>query len=141
LAAVQTSTADAMERRFRLAQPEYRGRIRAFAHHNFRTIPGFEKQDLEAELLEVLWLACVAYDPNQGACFNTLFWTCANRRFLDLHKAASRKMRVGDYDRVWLDDEDVREQLNEYLDHSAEDEAIAMMVVEELYRSGKADRD
>ena len=55
------------------------------------------------------------YDPDNGACFNTFFWTCANRRFLDLHKAASRKMRVGDYSRVSLEAESVRAAVNEWL--------------------------
>lgn len=123
--------------RFTAAQPAYKARIKSFAAKNFRTIPGFEKQDLEAELLEVLWLACMKYDPDNGACFNTFFWTCANRRFLDLHKAASRQRRVGDYKRVWLEADSVREAIAEFCESSAEEEALARMEVQRLYHSGK----
>lgn len=120
-----------------MAQPAYERRIKSFARKNFRTLPGQEQQDLEAELVEVLWLCCVKYDPNNGACFNTFFWQSAKNRFLDLHKAASRKMRVGDYQRVSLDVDAVQRAVYEMLgDASAEDEVMAMETVRERYRSG-----
>lgn len=120
--------------RFEQAQRHYRKRIKAVSQRNFRTLPGFDQQDLESEMLEVLWQCCNLYDPDNGACFNTFFWTCWNRKFLDLHKHASRKMRVGDYDRVWLDDEATRGVIENFLDASAEDEALARIHVQELAR-------
>lgn len=85
----------------------------------------------------MLWLVCLSYDPNKGASFNTLFWSAAKNRFLDLHKAASRKMRVGDYYRTSLSAESVAEAVSEFfLSPSAEDEAIARITVREQYRSG-----
>lgn len=129
------------QHRFTAAQPAYRFRIKAFARKNFRALPGLEQQDLEAELVEVLWLACMKYDPNNGACFNTFFWQSAKNRFLDLHKAASRKMRVGDYDRVSLTQESVQRAVYEMLeDASAEDEVMARITVRERFRSGGKSR-
>jgi DNA-directed RNA polymerase specialized sigma24 family protein len=130
--------------RFPLVQPTYRPKIKSFARRNFHTIPGFEQQDLEAEILEVLWLACLKYDPDNGACFSTFFWTCAQRRFLDLNKAAGRKMRQGDYHRVWLDTDALSEVIDEFLsaassgvteEPSAEDEALALIEVREIFRT------
>lgn len=125
-----------MSGRFEAAQPAYRYRIKSFARGNFTALPGIEQQDLEAELVEVLWLCCTKYDPANGACFNTYFWQAAKNRFLDLHKAASRKMRAGDYERVSLDAESVREAIYEMLEHpSAEEEFLALESVRERFRT------
>lgn len=84
----------------------------------------------------MLWLCCIAYDPDKGAKFSTYFWTSAENRFKDLHKAASRKMRVGDYDRVWLEAESVKQAIIAATEGpSVEDEAIANISVIEIYRS------
>lgn len=124
--------------RFERAQPVYVRRIKNYARKHYRALPGTDAKDLEQELTEVLWLACNAYDPDHGAIFNTFFWDCAKRRFLDLHKAASRQKRVGDYERVWLESESVREAVAEATEEgSAEEEALARMTVLELYRSGR----
>lgn len=83
-------------------------------------------------------MACNTYDPNHGATFNTFFWTLAERRILDLHKAASRQKRVGDYLRVDLEAESVRDMVSEIaLSASAEDEALARIAVREVFRSGR----
>lgn len=145
---------NAYAKRFTAAQIAYQGKIRTFARQKFRLLPGFDKQDVESEILEVLWKACNVYDPNNGACFNTLFWTMAHNRVKDLHKAASRKMRVGDYDLVYYDQVDEIQRNDAYvevlngneltaaittglLSPSAEDEALALMHVREIYRSRK----
>lgn len=127
--------------RFEQAQPVYKRRIRSFARKRFNHLPGMEAQDLEAELLEVLWLVCTSYDPDNGATFNTFFWTAAENRFKDLHKAASRQKRVGDYERVWLEAESVRQVLSEtHLTPTVEDEVLAKINVREIYRSGRRAR-
>lgn len=135
------ASAARVESRFEAAQRQYARRIRAFARRNFTSLPGTDPKDLEQELLEVLWLAATSYDPNHGATFNTYFWTNAERRFLDLHKTASRMKRVGDYSRVWLEDEAVARAVADlFLDASAEDEVLARMRVREVFRSGKRPR-
>lgn len=122
--------------RFEEAQPIYSARIRGYARRNFTSLPGTDVGDLEQELLEVLWLACNAYDPNHGATFNTFFWDCAKRRFLDLHKAASRQKRVGDYFRVDLEAESVRQAVAEATEEgSAEEEVLARISVRERLRA------
>jgi DNA-directed RNA polymerase specialized sigma24 family protein len=121
--------------RFELAQPKFRKKIRTFCSKNYRRLPGLERQDLEGEMLEVLWLACMKYDPDQGAGFNTFFWTCAQRRLMDLHKAANRQMRSGDFHWVWLESESIADFINELLEASAEEMTFAKIDVAEIYRS------
>lgn len=131
---ITSSSVPDVTERFGITQPKFQGRIRTFARRNFRSLPGFAQQDLENEILEVLWLACLKYNPNNGSGFTNFFWTCAERRFLDLHKAASRKMRVGDYETDVYDPEMMAEAIREFAD-SAEDEALARIHVKEIYRS------
>ncbi len=128
----------ALPTRFELARPIYHRRIRDKARRNYRLLPGVDAVEIEQELLEVLWLCCEAYDPDKGAKFQTYFWTAAEHRLRDLHKAASRQMRVGDYFRVSLDGSDIREMLTgSKLMDSAEEEALANMHVIEIFRSAK----
>lgn len=123
---------------FEMAQRIYRPKIEAFAHQKFRTLPGTDPDDLVSELLEVLWLCTNTYNPNKGAKFNTYFWECAKRRFLDLHKAASRRMRVGDYDRVWIEAEALTPVIERNTQGaSAEDEVLARMTVREHLLMGR----
>jgi DNA-directed RNA polymerase specialized sigma24 family protein len=80
----------------------------------------------------------MSYDPDKGAKFSTYFWTSAKRRFLDLHKAASTQKRVGDYQRISMSQEDVQAVVEAAWDApSAEDEAMALINVREIYRSGR----
>lgn len=124
--------------RFEQAVRVYDRQIKKFAHQHITSLPGMDAQDLENELLEVLWLCCNMYDPNKGAKFRTLFWTAAQNRFLTAHERASAQKRVGDYYRVNLDSESVQIALSEsFLDHSAEEEALARISVREEYRSRK----
>lgn len=112
--------------------------IRAYARDNVYALPGLEAQDLENEVLEVLWMACNTYDPNKGMKFNTWFRELVKRRFLDLSKAARRIKRAGDFNQVSLDVESVRMGIETALTgESAEDEALLRIDVREMYRSGK----
>ena len=116
----------------------FRHKIRSFAQRRYNALPGVDACEIQQELLEVLWLCCTTYDPDKGAKFSTYFWTAAENRFKDLHKAASRMMRVGDYDRVWIEREEIQEQVRKMtVEPSAEDEAIAAMRVIEIYNSGR----
>jgi hypothetical protein len=94
-----------------------------------------ERADIENELLEVLWLACNSYDPDRGAKFGTHFWNMARNRLIDLHKAASRKKRVGDYERVSLDSDAIRNLIELITVSSAEDEVLARITVIERFHS------
>jgi DNA-directed RNA polymerase specialized sigma24 family protein len=123
--------------RFERAQPAFQSKIRTFARKRYRSLPSVDACEIEQELLEVLWLCCLSYDPDQGAKFSTFFWTSAERRFLDLHKAASRQKRAGDYERVWIEAEGFRDVVHEMksVEGSAEEEALARIHVREIFRS------
>lgn len=147
MAAVPAPLGDNSER-FELAQVAYRKMIKAYAWQCAWILPGYDHQDLENELLEVLWLACKSYDPDKGMKFNTWFRQRVKQRFLDLEKSAKRKKRAGDYDQISLDAADVRVAIENFLgditgdfeansESSAEDIALANIRVQELYNSGR----
>lgn len=129
--------------RFAQAQPIYRKKIRTFSRKKamLRVIPGYDQCDFENDLLEVLWMACRTYDPNKGASFNTLFWQMAGNHFISLHRKASSQKRVGDYERISLDEDTVRETISELRsDPSAEDEFLAKLsVIERFHVSQRHD--
>lgn len=123
--------------RFAKAQPAYQRKIRSYSRSKaeLRLIPGYDQSDWENDLLEVLWRACCSYDPDKGATFNTYFWQMANNHQISLHRKAASQKRVGDYDRISLDVEAVREVISELRsDPSAEDEYLARLTIQERYR-------
>lgn len=122
---------------FELAQHSLNHKISKFAQKRYRYLPGVDACEIEQELLEVLWLCVQSYDPDNGAKFNTYFWTCANRRFLDLHKTASRKKRVGDYERISLDEVTDIDWIKMTHEFPAEDEALANINVIEMFRRNR----
>lgn len=126
--------------RFTLAQTECQPIIGAFSHDNVWALPGYEQCDLENEMLEVLWLACRKYDPNNGLPFKPFLRALMKNRFLDLVKAANRKSRSGGYEVLSLDVEATRLVIEDELKHSsAEDIAMAHLTVRQLWweREGK----
>lgn len=126
--------------RFEQARSTYVPKIRTFARRQarLRILPATDQCDIENDMLEVLFLCCLAYDPNAGATFNTYFWTAAENAIKDAHKAASRMKRAGDYLRVSLDSDDVKEFVHEnFLSASAEEEALARFDVIQVFRSGR----
>lgn len=125
--------------RFMKAQPVYRKKIQRFSRNRaaLRLIPGYDQSDWENDLLEVLWRACCSYDPDKGASFNTYFWRMTNNHQISLHRKAASQKRVGDYERISLDEEEVREVISELrTDPSAEDEYLARITVRERFREG-----
>lgn len=127
--------------RFEMAMPAYSKKIKTFSRIHGKEVPGYDHQDLEVELQEILWLVCAVYDPDKGATFNTLFWQSANNRLKDLKKAAFRHKRAANLSTYSLDVEAVRwtvEQMN--LHPSSEDEILARVTVSEVFRSGKKSR-
>lgn len=97
--------------RFEAAQVDYRGKIRTFARNSVNQIPGFDLEDIEQELLVVLWQCVIKYDPNKGASFNTLFQGCARNKVITLIRHGNTKGRKASV--VSLDDEAVRLAVDE----------------------------
>lgn len=131
----QAEAADWAER-FVAAQPAYKGKIRKYAgdQARLRVIPGYDQSDFENDLLEVLWMACRTYDPNKGASFNTLFWQMAHNHMATLWRKASTQKRRGDYERISLDVDEIREAISELLsDPSAEEEVLARLAVQQRW--------
>lgn len=98
----------------------YGGKVRTFARNSFRQIPGFDREDVEQELMIVLWRCVQQYDPNRGASFNTLFQGCAKNKVISLirhFETQSRKAHV-----VSLGDDDVASAVEEYLSVASAEE-------------------
>lgn len=75
------------------AQREYAGKIRTFAYNSYRQLPGYTREDVEQELLVVLWKTCLSYDPNRGASFNTRFQGNARNHIITLIRRANTQSR------------------------------------------------
>src|SRR5215218_9180629 len=78
---------------FEQAQVAFKGTIRTFARNCVHQLPGFAQEDIEQELLMVLWLCVQKYDPNKGASFNTLFQGCARNKVISLVRSAQTQKR------------------------------------------------
>jgi len=74
-------------------QAVYQRKIHTAASRAYKQLPGFATEDVEQELLEVLWHCVAEYDPNNGAKFNTYFWQCARNKISDLTRRATTIMR------------------------------------------------
>jgi DNA-directed RNA polymerase specialized sigma24 family protein len=117
---------------FEQAQVAFKGTIRTFARNCVHQLPGFAQEDIEQELLMVLWLCVQKYDPNKGASFNTLFQGCARNKVISLVRSAQTqkrkalwvnldaeavaaevemRMSVGSAERSYLALEEIRERL------------------------------
>lgn len=122
---------------FEQAQIAYRGTINTFARNSVFRLPGFAIEDVEQELLFVLWQCVQKYDPNKGASFNTLFQGSAKNKIISLIRAADTQKRKS----VWvnLDDDAVRFEVERLLHQgSAEDSVLALLEIEERLAKRKA---
>lgn len=125
----------AIEERFGFAYPAYERKIRTFSRIRAREVPGMGQDDLANEIAEVLWAVCLAYDPDKGATFNTVFWQAAGNRLKDLKKAAFRHKRVIHAMTTSLDADGVMWAVeNATQEDSTEDIAIAFADVRERIR-------
>lgn len=85
-----------------------------------------DQEELENELLEVLWLACNAYDPTQGCDFKTFFWSKASNHVVSRSRTAKSLKRGPNVKRLYLSEEGVTEAVEAALTGlSAEDAALA----------------
>lgn len=115
---------------FDMAQPVYAPKIRTFARKvtGFLAAAAYDLEDLENELLEVLWRCTLAYNPDNGANFNTLFWTSAKRRLISLERHAKAQKRFAEW--VRLDPEAFAAVVDRIIsEFSAEDHAIANLTI------------
>lgn len=124
------------EERFHLAYPAYERKIQTFSRIRAKEVPGMGEDDLFNEIAEILWRVCLAYDPNRGATFNTVFWQAAGNRLVDLKKAAFRQCRVIHASTTSLDVEAVRWAVEDLtMEDSAEDVLMAISAVRERLRT------
>lgn len=119
-----------------MAYPAYERKIQTFSRIRAREVPGMGQDDLANEIAEVLWRVCLAYDPNRGATFNTVFWQAAGNHLKDLKKAAFRQKRVIHAMTTSLDVDAVRWAVEEAtMQDSAEDVLMALSSVRERIRT------
>lgn len=85
-----------LEQRFDAARREHAGTIRTFARNCVFQLPGFDLDDVQQELLVVLWRCVKNYDPNRGASFNTLFQGSARNHVIGLVRTANAQKRGKD---------------------------------------------
>lgn len=110
---------------FEAAQIRYGGTIRTFARSCVHRLPGYDLDDIEQELLVVLWQCVLKYDPDKGAGFNSLFQGCAKNKVISLIRHMETKGRKGTV--VYLEQEDVALAVQSlYTDASAEDWYLAI---------------
>lgn len=112
-------------RNFELAQIRYEGTMRTFARSCVHRLPGYDVEDVEQELLVVLWNCVMKYDPDKGAGFNSLFQGCAKNKVISLIRHMETKGRKGTV--VYLEQDDVNLAVQQmYTEGSAEDWFLAI---------------
>lgn len=79
------------------AQAAFGNKIKTFARNSFHQVPGFSQEDMEQELLEVLWWCTFDYNPNRGATFNTFVQTSFRNRIGSLIKHANAQKRQAEW--------------------------------------------
>lgn len=117
------------EERWAAAQARYNSTIRTFARNSVSQLPGFSLEDIEQELLVILWKCVMNYDPNRGASFNTLFQGSARNRVIALIRTASTKSRSGI--NVSLDTEAIAAVVEAMSTESTEDRMLARLELQE----------
>lgn len=109
---------------------QYRAKVHTFARNSYYTIPGFAVEDMEQELLEVLWQCVFDYHPRHGATFNTFFQQSARNKISSLIRACETQKRKADI--VSLDDDDIRTAIEEvFTDESPESTVLRRMEIRE----------
>lgn len=121
------------EEQWALAQARYSGTIRTFARNFDKQIPHMDREDIEQELLVVLWKTVKGYDPTRGAGFNTLFQGNCKNRCISLVRTANTAGRKGITQS--LSDEAVERAVNDVFDRqcmpSTEDRVMDRLEIQE----------
>lgn len=123
-----------MPEKWAAAQAAFRNKIHTFAVNSYRQIPGYSVEDMEQELMEVLWWCTFDYDPHRGATFNTFFQSSARNRISSLIRYSNAKRRKADW--VSLEEEDVRSAVESLLARNVvEDRAIDRCELQSLVQA------
>lgn len=101
------------EEKWEATQRLYGRKCNTFARNCYYGLPGFDVEDVEQEMLIVLWRCVRNYDPNKGASFNSFFQQCAKFRVRDLLRQANTKGRKAEI--VYLNEEDLQFAIEAYL--------------------------
>jgi DNA-directed RNA polymerase specialized sigma24 family protein len=122
-----------MPEKWAAAYAAYARKIKTFARNSYRAIPGYSQEDVEQELLEVLWWCTFDYHPNNGATFNTFFQTSARNRIASLIRFANTAKRgSGEVQTTSLDIEELRDAIEEtFACESVEDAVVRSITVRE----------
>lgn len=121
------------EERWGLAQARYKGTINTFARNFVNQIPGFDVEDIEQELLVVLWKTVMGYDPDRGASFNSLFQGNAQRRCITLVRSASTMKRTANL--TSLDIDAISRAVDDIMNEAdAESTALDRIAIQEYVR-------
>lgn len=128
-----TTAVTTLEKKWTLAQREYAGKIRTFARNSYYKLPGHDVEDVEQELLVVLWECVMNYDPTKGAKFNTYFQQSAKNRIITLIRFAEAKRRTATV--TTLDDDAVRAVAEETCyQRDLQDTVLDRLQLEELVK-------
>lgn len=126
---------DRAEGNFALAHRQNAKLIKTYSRNSFFHIPGFSEDDMEQELLAVLWFAVQNYDPTRGAFFNSYMQQCFRNRISTLRRAVECPKRSAEL--VSLDVEAVQLAIDTRRSlPSAEDTAVQREDVRESYEEG-----
>lgn len=127
-----------MPEKWSSAQSAFSAKLKTFARNSYRQVPGFTQDDMEQELMEVLWWCTFDYHPDRGATFNTFVQTSWRNRIGTLIRFSKTQKRDGQT--VSLSDEAVAYAVDAVLSErswqaseaqSAEDAALLRIMLEE----------
>lgn len=118
---------------FEEVKREWGGVCRTFAYNSSYKMPGYDVEDVEQELLVVLWECAKHYDSDNGAKFNTFLQRSLKNRVISLIRYAEAKVRCANGMTVDLDAESVRREVDSVLSgRTAEDVALDRIQLQEL---------
>lgn len=129
----QEATKVELSDKWEAAQRLYGGKVKTFARNSFRQIPYSDLEDVEQELLVVLWECVVNYDPNRGACFNTYFQQSAKNKVISLIRHHQTKSRDGAV--VSMSAEAVSDAVDEAISFTSAEELAMMRITLREYVS------
>jgi len=125
------------EQNFDLALVKYRKTIKTYARNSYYVVPDFAPEDMEQELLAVLWFVVQSYDPTKGALFNSYMQQCFRNKISTLRRETRAQKRTAEI--VSLDVEAVQNAIDARRTlPSAEDTAVQREECRESYEQGPA---
>jgi len=130
-------TTTTLEAKWSAAYKMFWPKIRTWAKNSVHLFPGWDRCDVEQELLTVLHLAVLSYDPLKGAGFNSYTQDCFKRKISDLKRKAIAVKRQSETNWIDLDDAAIRSAVEaKFQEMSAEQMAEAYGELRTMSRSG-----